>query len=72
MLKIDQVIKLSNNNEYLVVDKIMLEDIEYGYLINNQNSQTLICEIKNNKLIPIEKEGQIMKLLKIFARTNKK
>ena len=78
MIDIDKVIILENEEEYLVLDKVNYENIEYYYIAKLNESRT---DIENNyKLVTIdEKDGdkiiveivgedRLKELLPLFAR----
>lgn len=51
MLDIDNVITLANNDKYLVLDKVLYNDIEYYYIAKVNNAET---DIENNfKLVTV-------------------
>lgn len=68
MIKKGEIIRLDNNLEYLVVDKIEIDKLEYGYSINKKDSTTMIFILSKNKIIPITEEKEIIKLLKKFVK----
>ena len=54
MLEIDKVVILENGEEYLVLDKVLYENIEYYYIANLNDTKT---DIENNyKLVTIKEE----------------
>lgn len=54
MLEIDKVIILENGEEYLVLDKVLYENIEYYYIAKLNDTKT---DIENNyKLVTIKEE----------------
>ncbi len=75
-MKINDIVKLDDNNEYVVVSKINYENINYYYLadINNFNNVLFLYEnkdelkeVSNENLLKI-----IMPLLYKEARKNEK
>ena len=55
MIDIDKVIILENEEEYLVLDKVNYENIEYYYIAKLNESRT---DIENNyKLVTISEEN---------------
>lgn len=55
MLDIYKVIVLENGEEYLILDKVLLENKEYFYVAKINESKT---DIENNyKLITVEEES---------------
>lgn len=64
------VLTLDDDNEYVVIDNIYLEEQEYLYLIDiNNNSNFMFCLLNENKLTKITDLNLIKRLLN--ARTNK-
>lgn len=60
-IDINKVIVLENKEEYIILDKVIKEDIEYYYIAKINDAKT---DIDNNyKLITIEEdeEGSIIK-----------
>lgn len=56
MLEIDKVIILENGEEYLVLDKVLYENIEYYYIAKLNDTKT---DIENNyKLVTIKEEDE--------------
>lgn len=54
MLEIDKVVILENGEEYLVLDKVLYEDVEYYYIAKLNDTKT---DIENNyKLVTIKEE----------------
>ncbi|MGN1311589.1 MAG: hypothetical protein ACI4U4_01080 [Bacilli bacterium] len=54
MLEIDKVVILENGEEYLVLDKVIYENIEYYYIAKLNDTKT---DIENNyKLVTIKEE----------------
>ena len=54
MLEIDKVVILENGEEYLVLDKVLYENIEYYYIAKLNDTKT---DIENNyKLVTIKEE----------------
>ena len=56
MLEIDKVIVLENNEQYLVLDKVANDDIDYYYIAKVNETET---DIENNyKLVTVvERDG---------------
>ena len=56
MLEIDKVVILENGEEYLVLDKVLYENIEYYYIAKLNDTKT---DIENNyKLVTIKEEDE--------------
>lgn len=52
MLNVDKVITLGNGEKYLVLDKVLYNDIEYYYIAKVNSTET---DIENNfKLVTVE------------------
>ena len=55
MLDIDKVITLGNGEKYLVLDKVLYNDIDYYYIAKINGTET---DIENNfKLITVEESN---------------
>lgn len=62
MLEIDKVIILENNEEYLILDKVIYEDEIYYYIAKINDTKT---DIENNyKLVTVKEEEDGNKVLK--------
>lgn len=58
MLDVDKVIILENGEEYLVLDKVSYEDINYYYIAKLNDTRT---DIENNyKLVTIDMDNNNM------------
>ena len=56
MLEIDKVVILENGEEYLVLDKVLYENVEYYYIAKLNDTKT---DIENNyKLVTIKEEDE--------------
>lgn len=56
MLDIDKIIVLENNEEYLILDKVLKEDKEYYYIAKVNDTET---DIENNyKLVTVDLDGK--------------
>lgn len=79
MLNIDKIIVLENNEEYLVLDKVLYENIEYYYIAKVNETKT---DIENNyKLVTVEEtdgnkvicevtgEDKLKQILPLFENT---
>jgi hypothetical protein len=70
-IDIKDTIKLSDNNEYLVISKTVYEEDLYFYLIdinNNEESKILKLNKDNNKLANVTDETLIQKLILLFSK----
>lgn len=62
MLEIDKVIILENNEEYLILDKVIYEDEIYYYIAKINDTKT---DIENNyKLVTVKEEEDGSRVLK--------
>lgn len=61
MLEIDKVVILENGEEYLVLDKVIYENIEYYYIAKLNDTKT---DIENNYKLVTIKEEEGNKILK--------
>ena len=61
MLEIDTVVILENGEEYLVLDKVLYENIEYYYIAKLNDTKT---DIENNYKLVTIKEEEGNKILK--------
>lgn len=61
MLEIDKVVILENGEEYLVLDKVLYENIEYYYIAKLNDTKT---DIENNYKLVTIKEEEGNKILK--------
>lgn len=67
MLDIGDLVTLSNNNEYIVVKKILLDEKDYVFLITKDGiSDVMICKIQNDSLEIVKDENVINILLEKF------
>ncbi len=67
MLDIGDLVTLSNNNEYIVVKKILLGEKDYVFLITKDGiSDVMICKIQNDSLEMVKDENIINILLEKF------
>lgn len=78
MLNIDNVITLANNEKYLVLDKVLYNDIEYYYIAkvnatetdieNNFKLVTVNITTDNKKIIEeVTGEDKLKEILPMFA-----
>lgn len=69
MSLIGQIINIEDDSNYLVVDSLLKEDKQFLYLVSPKcSSDTLLVEIKEDKIIKLINEKQILTLLKEFAK----
>ena len=67
-----RVIELENNEDYIVVERIISKDTIYLYLAN-ANDEKDICirkEVKN-EILPLDDEKEFQKAMLLFSKKNK-
>ena len=67
-----RVIELDNNEDYIVVERIISKDTIYLYLAN-ANDEKDICirkEVKN-EILPLDDEKEFQKAMLLFSKKNK-
>ena len=68
MLQKGSVIKLDNNNEYVVVSTVSYEKNNYVYVINiNDNKDFMFCKHDGDDLSKVIDSALVEKLLILFA-----
>lgn len=61
MLEQDNIITLSNNQDYIVVYKTELDNQEFCYIMNmNDDEDSMICKVLPNKDIDIINDQKIV------------
>ncbi len=66
-LKINDLITLSDKNEYVVVSTANYSNKKYYYIADiNDNSNLKFCYIENDELIVIKDSNLILSLLPLF------
>ncbi|MGM9881701.1 MAG: hypothetical protein ACI31S_02530 [Bacilli bacterium] len=78
MLDVDKVIVLENNEEYLVLDKVEYNGINYYYIAkvnetetdidNNYKLVTVEEELGNKKISEVTGEEKLKEILPLFIR----
>ena len=69
MLEKEQIVKLDNGKEYVVVMIDNYDNNEYVYLINiNDNKEFMFCKHEGNSLEMVKDSDLIEKLLFIFTK----
>ena len=64
-----QKLTLSNNKNYLVMSKVLYNNIDYLYLISFEDTKDIkICSLDNNKLLVIDDKELIEKLKILFTK----
>lgn len=79
MLNVNKIIVLENKEEYLVLDKVNYEDVDYYYIAKVNDSQTdiennyklvVVEEKDNNKVITeVTGEEKLKEILPLFENT---
>lgn len=79
MLNVNKIIILENNEEYLVLDKVNYENVDYYYIakvnetetdIENNYKLVLVEEKDNNKVITeVTGEDKLRQILPLFENT---
>ena len=61
-----------DNKDYLIKDKIKLDNIYYYFLINTNNINEVIIrkENKDKELVSIKDEEEFNKIMKLFLQRN--
>ena len=74
MIKVKDIITLSDGNKYGVVSKTNLNDINYYYLIdiNNYHNIKFLFEEKELSLVEVIDKELLKKLVSIFASNMRK
>ena len=67
MINENNVIKLSDNNEYLVVSKVNYENNIYLYLVNINNINVKFVELNYNQVIEVTDNDILDELLKLIV-----
>ena len=78
MLDINKVVILENKEEYLVLDKVIKEDVEYFYIAKVNDSETdiennfklvIVTQRDNNKIIEeVVGEDRLREILPLFSK----
>ena len=60
-----------DNKEYLVIDEIKHNDINYIYLVNNKNSKDFVIrKEKDDLLVGLDNEEEFNEVMKSFINKN--
>ena len=71
MLEKGDLLTLSNNKEYIVMDQVKFENKNYVYLISKDGiSGIAICLYENDSLKPVKDEDLLKKLLRKLKEEN--
>ena len=66
-IDIKDILKLDDNNEYVVVGKVSFENKNYYYLIDMEDSENLMfCYEDNGDLVEVKDKELTAKLLPLF------
>lgn len=78
MLDINKVVILENKEEYLVLDKVIKDDVEYFYIAKVNDSETdiennfklvIVTQRDNNKIIEeVVGEDRLREILPLFSK----
>ena len=67
IINIKDILRLNDNNQYVVVSKANYENKIYYYIVDNNDPKNLkFCYEDGNELVEIEDKNLITKLLPIF------
>ena len=71
-INIKDTLTLDDNNEYVVVSKINVDDKNYFYLIDkNDNSNVKFCYQENDELVELNDKELVTRLLPLFVENAK-
>ena len=71
-INIKDTLTLDDNNEYVVVSKISVDDKNYFYLIDkNDNSNVKFCCQDNDELVELNDKELVTRLLPLFVENAK-
>ena len=72
IINIKDTLTLDDNNEYVVVSKINVDDMNYFYLIDkNDNSNLKFCYQENDELVELNDKELVTRLLPLFVENAK-
>ena len=72
IINIKDFLSLDDNNEYVVVSKINVDDMNYFYLIDkNDNSNVKFCYQDNDELVELNDKELVTRLLPLFVENAK-
>ena len=72
MIDIRDILTLDDNNEYVVVSKILYEDRIYYYLVDKKDNANLkFCYEKGDNLVELNDKVLVTKLLPLFLEAAK-
>ena len=71
-INIKDTLTLDDNNEYVVVSKISVDDMNYFYLIDkNDNSNLKFCYQDKDELVELNDKELVTRLLPLFVENAK-
>ena len=72
IINIKDTLTLDDNNEYVVVSKVNVDDKNYFYLIDkNDNSNLKFCYQDNDELVELNDKELVTRLLPLFVENAK-
>lgn len=72
IINIKDTLTLDDNNEYVVVSKVNVDDKNYFYLIDkNDNSNVKFCYQDNDELVELNDKELVTRLLPLFVENSK-
>ena len=72
IINMKDTLTLDDNNEYVVVSKINVDDMNYFYLIDkNDNSNVKFCYQDNDELVELNDKELVTRLLPLFVENAK-
>ena len=73
IINIKDTLKLDDENEYVVINKVYYNNKNYYYLLDKKNySNTLFCYEENDELVEINDKELTTKLLPLFVEVAQK
>lgn len=72
IINMKDTLTLDDNNEYVVVSKVNVDDKNYFYLIDkNDNSNLKFCYQDNDELVELNDKELVTRLLPLFVENAK-
>ena len=72
IINMKDTLTLDDNNEYVVVSKVNVDDKNYFYLIDkNDNSNVKFCYQDNDELVELNDKELVTRLLPLFVENAK-
>lgn len=73
IINIKDILTLDDNNEYVVVSKVIYDNKNYFYLLDKNSEQNVkFCYEDNEELVEIDGKELTTKLLPLFVEKTKK